>query len=167
MEQLMLGSAPPQFQMSADDQKIMQEILPDKNVLAQFFMHAQKDDETSDREQRPAYKDVLCVLLKVQGERETFSRVATDIDKRKYPESWAQFEAQNSKTKTHLRSLPGITPARFQEFIEMGIRCVEDLAEYGGTMTDEQDKLRGIAKRVLSAIKPRFRMIDGKLAEVA
>lgn len=167
MDQLMLGSAPQPYRLSPDDEKIMKEIMPDKNVLAAFFMHAQKDEEASIREGRPVYNDVICVQLKVQGERETFSRVSTEVDKRKWPEAWAQFDAMHNKAKTHLTKLPGITPARFHEFIETGIRSVEDLAEYTGSLTDEQDKLRGIAKRMLSAIKPRFRMVEGKLQEVA
>lgn len=131
------------------------------------MLHARKDEDASAREGRPVYVDSVYVAVKIPDERDYISRPATDEDKEKFPEAWQAFERTQGKTGTHLRTLPGITPARFHEFIEMGIRTVEQLAAYEGTLSTEQAELRGIAKRILSAIKPRYSVVDGKLERCA
>lgn len=167
MDNIILPAKPVE-RLSPIDQQIWNEIAPRRpQPIVTFMLQAQRDEEASERLGRPVYNDAVYVAVKVPDEKDYVSRPASDEDKRKWPEAWAQFQATQGKAGTHLRALPGITPARFREFVEMGIRTVEELAKFEGELTEAQGELRGIAKRILTAIKPRYSVVEGKLERVA
>ncbi len=110
------------------------------------------------------YRDVIVVEEHAEGERDYVSVKATDEHRRKYPQAWAQFEAQQKNTAHDVRLCQGITPAAIETLSGIGIRTMEGLAECTLDLPENIAKHREFAKRYLAFLtgrKAKFRVVDG------
>lgn len=166
-----LPSAPPAAPLLPIEQQLLVEMLgPPAPMRVRFYLHARRNDELSS-EDCPVFDDVPYIELvkaptKDEPVPESVSRPADQADRARFPTEWQQFISTDSR-ELHLRYLPGITPARFAELTERGIRTVQMLAVHPGKLPDNLASLQRLARRILSAIKPRYAVVDGQMREVA
>lgn len=104
----------------------------DETLHVSFSRNAVPDQEASEREGRPIYKEVDWIVIRVPGSRDTVERKVRESDKMRFPKQWAAFQAgksQEAVVGTPLSAWPGVTRAQVEEFAFFGVKTVEQLAE--------------------------------------
>ena len=150
-------------------------------IRARFYEHAKRDHraeaeqqkrikEGSDEVARPFFRSAVYIETKARGQTDFAARPATDEDKRQYPREWAIFEQNRDKPPKHsIQLLPGNTVVTQALFNELRVETIEDFLEF----VERQPKIMEIfselvplleaAKRWRTFMKPRLKLIDGKI----
>lgn len=165
-----------------------------KAQYAQFYMGTMQDQEASQREGRPIFKDTPFVRIFVAGDKDNIidqpvwdDPLHQNSHTSRFPEEWARFkqgadiEAQQGGTPLAL--LPGITQAQVREMGHFNARTVEQLADmadghalkFAGVLKlrDEArayiERAKGAApeKRLREELAKRDNEIDTLKAQVA
>lgn len=113
------------------------EVVEDKPKLrAKFYEHAV-------RKSIDKWDTAIYVLLKAPGNRDDFSRPATEQDKLDYPEAWSAFQAgvEQSDEGTPLGQLPACKKAFELELKHLNVDTVEKLAELDEPPADYLEKM--------------------------
>jgi len=179
--------------MELTEQDIIDRLDPPKQTVAQFHWVAELapesgllhgivigendptpgDDVLRKLEERTkVYVDVVYVTVKNRGSRDSISQRATDEHKAQYPEAWKAFQDWMRVRLTHtpLAVAPWGTPGVLATLRELGMVWVEELAAFAGALPAGYDEHRAWCKRFVNfkaGVKPRLRLIDGQLTEVA
>ena len=121
----------------SDDNQILRQIesgepvgIINRNVkvVVTFYTHAIKDEVASKREGRTIYKNVDYVQRKAIGDKDFISAPVQLSDQDNYPQEWAAYQAWKLNPKTHVRTLPRMTPAHFRLCEDLQIPTIQDLA---------------------------------------
>lgn len=158
---------------SAIQEQIRSEIFGGaRKAKAGFYWHAVKDEPESERAGYPVYRDVEYVLVVLSGgteaKSEDFSYRVTDEHREAFKEAYAKFKEASGQRGTPLTILPHYMPSLGATLVDLGIRSVEALAETSVPAALEQH--RAWAKRYMAfraGVKPRLRLVNGQLEEVA
>lgn len=135
--------------------------------LVAIYHGAVVDPEASAREGRQRYRNVPMVCVRNKGEKDFTSEELTEAHRHRFPRAyawWLQHQADARLTRIEL--LPGITPADVMELQELGIFHAEPLAE-AAELPENLQPWRAFALRLRSLSKPRARLVNGQLQEVA
>jgi hypothetical protein len=158
----------PAVRAVTEEERIDEEIngkAPDS--LVSIYDGAIEDVEASERDGRKRYKVVTMVAVRNFGEKDFAPHQLRDGEPAKFPRAWKAYEQRKSSPSWHrLELLPGINAAHLCELAELGVRSIEALAEFDGDLF-EVAALRERARVILRALKPRLRMVEGSLQEVA
>lgn len=110
----------------------------DKSLLVKFFVKPRQDRAASARQNRPIFKDVEYIDIKIPGNRNAGAcRPATDADKRRFPDHYRAFKdriSQDVNEGTPLLEWPLMSRSMAQELAFFHVKTVEQLA----TMSDTQ-----------------------------
>lgn len=168
-DQNLIWVAEPPVKPSSDDEKIDAELFGRAEVIyVAIYENAAPDPEATEASGRPRYRNAPFIAVKEKGTKDFVSRPVNEDDKRRFPRAWQAWEARkNTAAPLPLELLPGIRPAALRELREIGIQSVEALAECDRTDLGELDQFRVLARRLRSIHKPRLRLVDGKMQEVA
>lgn len=104
---------------------------PQESCYAVFYTEAIKMGAESETAGRPIYKDVPFVRIMVPGDNtNVIERKATEDDKRRYHQAWAQYERGEAQAMhgTPLEQWPQITKAQVKEAKYLEVHTVEQLA---------------------------------------
>lgn len=152
-----------------DEGRIYEQVIgksPDHFVA--IYDGATVDADASARSGRTRYRNVPLIAVKCAGEKDFVSRPLTAQDRARFPTATALYEKRRAEWAAviPLALLPGITPADLAEFAELGIT---DAATLPGRddLPPELVTWQVMAKRLAALHKPRLRLVDGKLQEVA
>ena len=154
---------PPQNEEDSLYREVIQQ-APDIQVA--IYQGAQVDPDLTEASGRTRYRNAPMLCKRNVGEKDFVSEPLTDEHRARFPRAWAWWQAQADKrAKVAISLLPGITPAEIAELADLGVNDVEALAA-----SDVPEELAGwkamaIRFRILS--KPRMRLVDGALQEVA
>lgn len=154
---------PPQ----SDEDRIYSQVIsaPPKMDVA-IYHGAEVDPDASARDGRVRYRNVAMLCKRVAGEKDFVSVPYTDEHARMFPRAAAWWQMQKDKArKVSVQLLPSITPADVAELGELGIDDVEALAD--ADVPAELTHWRDMARRFRTLSKPRMRIVDGALQEVA
>lgn len=154
------GSAPT---MSAEEMAVRKQLFPRPEPKVRIYPHAVRDEDASAAEGIPVYREMPYIEVRIPDDRDYLSRPVTDDDRRNYPAAWAAYESRGADP-LHLRSLR-MGPARFMELAERNVHTVEQLAAYTDALPPNLESFRLAARRVLTALKPRYAIIDGEMKE--
>lgn len=153
-----------------DDEGLIYEqvIAKTPDYLVAIYDGATVDAEASARDGRVRYANVPMIAVRCMGETDFVSRPLTADDRRRFRMSVAQYEKRRDamRKRIALELLPGITPADLAEFAELGINDAAALPD-NEVLPANLEQWRTLAKRLLSLGKPRLRLVDGRLEEVA
>lgn len=143
-----------------------------RKAKARFYWHAIKDEDATAKAGYPVYQDVENVLIVLGGgteaKSEEFSYRATSELRAEHPEAYAAFKAACAVRATTLRVLPDYMPSIAATLADMGINSIEMLAVADVPAPLEPQK--AWAKRYvafLAGSKPRLRLVNGEVQEVA
>lgn len=137
---------------------------------AHFFLHGAKNEDATIAAGYPVYEDKVYVGIHIPDSPDYVSVPASEQHFQEYPQAYARFKQWQDWKQHNLELLPGITPAKTATLKELKIHTIEQLASHEGDLTPHVEDLRAIAKKFvlfMSGGKPRLRLIDGKLEEVA
>lgn len=112
----------------------------DRNMIALFFSKPQHNPAKSTEQGRPWYDDVTFVRIHPPGERlNIVERPATDGDKRRWPQQWAQYAAgkQQIPDGTPVDLLYPDHPSIGAMLRANNVYTVEQLAELSGPAIDQ------------------------------
>ena len=121
-------------------------------LRATFHLEPVKDEEASDKAGRPIYHDVEFCKIEILGDlRNIIDRIATDKERKRFPQEYALFKAGDSEqvTGTPLKHWPGITKAQLLELAHFRIQSVEQLAAVSDNSMTQMgpfNKLRDAAR---------------------
>ena len=133
--------------------------VPDAELTA-------KEPVNAEGGQRQRYRNCLMIATRAKGEKDYTSVELNDTHKRQFPKSWAFFQnRENTRRRVSVELLPGITQADVCELHELRIHVLDQLAE--ADLPANLLPWRAMARLYLAPPKPRLRMVDGKLQEVA
>lgn len=143
-----------------------------RQASAGFYWHAVKDEDASKSAGYPVYRDVEYVLVVLRGGKEAkaedFSYRVTDEHREAFKEAYAVFKQRDAQRLTPLTIIPDYMPSLGATLADLDIKSVEALAT--ATVPAPLDAAKAWAKRYVAfraGIKPRLRLVDGALQEVA
>ena len=167
MDELLWVAEPP-IQPHSDEEKIDAELFGRAEVIyVAIYENAVYDDEATQLSGRNRYRNTPFIAVREKGTRDYVSRPVNAEDKRRFPRAWKAWEARHGESAPlSLELLPGMRPAALRELRELKIENVTQLAESDADLGD-LDAFRTLARRLRSLSKPRLRLVDGKMEEVA
>lgn len=169
IEQEMKWVAEPPIRPNTDEEKIDAELFGRAEVIyVAIYENAAPDPDATEASGRPRYRNAPFIAVKEKGTKDFVSRPVNDEDKRRFPRAWKAWEARIDKNPPlALELLPGIRPAALRELREIGIHSIDALAECDREDLGDLDAFRVLARRLRTLSKPRLRMVDGQIQEVA
>lgn len=104
-------------------------------AIGRFFIDKRPNGHKSQEEGRPIYEDYIAVSIRQPGERDERIRPANAMDKVRFAQAWAAFEArrQNQHTGTPLEVLFPHKPSIVKMMDHANIFTVEQLAGLNDT----------------------------------
>lgn len=139
--------------------------VPDLEVA--IHMGCSLDPELSDQSGRPRYRNTIMVAKRNAGEKDFISEPLNDQHRAMFPRAVAWWESnQSAQSRVSVSLLPAITPAEVAELRDLNILDMDALADYAD-IPAELVGWQAMARRFRSLSKPRFRMIDGGMEQVA
>lgn len=103
----------------------------EERLYVSFGLHPQLDEDESNKNARPIYKDVEFVKIVVPGDKQNqIHRPVRPQDKQRFAKAYAAFKAgtQDQLTGTPLSEWSGIGRSQMEELKHFGVRTVEQLA---------------------------------------
>lgn len=149
---------------SSDDERIGAEIFGNNDFLVCIYDDVAKDEAASIARGRPVYRDAVMIAVKVLGEHDFMPHPLTQAEALRFPRAYRAYQSRRvGPSHIDVALLPGIALAQVRALHDMGLGNITDLAK-ANTMDDELEPFRQAAVKFA---KPRFRVIDGQLKEVA
>lgn len=108
----------------------------DKNVFVHFYLHPVKDEEKSNEEGRPIFREVEFIEIRTPGSQTNIIRRPVRREEReRFPQQYRRFKEgmEDQQIGTPLTEVPWITKSQVEELSFFRLRTVEHLA----TATDE------------------------------
>ena len=103
----------------------------DQGLKPRFYYVPQQDQELTEKEGRPMYKDKLFIEIKLPGNKdEVRKRPATEMDIARFRRVYKQFIENNEESDvigTPLSEWPGVNRAQVEEMKYMNVHTVEQL----------------------------------------
>lgn len=156
-------AAPPQDEEDAVYRQVISQ-APDIQVA--IYQGAQIDPDLTEASGRQRFRNAPMLCKRNIGEKDFVSEPLTEGHKRRFPRACAWWQAQTDKrAKLSIQLLPNITPAEVAELDALEIRDIDALAST--EVPAELQPWRDMANRLRSLSKPRVRLVDGQLREVA
>lgn len=131
----------------------------DANLRVQFDTFPHLDQDASDKEGRPIYKEEVYIMIMVPGERDIVHRPAWEKDYERFPQQYAAFknkQNQDQASGTPLKVVPWLSLGQVKELEYFNCFTLEQLA----TMPDSTaqkflqiNKLKQLAKDHLQVAK--------------
>lgn len=104
----------------------------DEALLVKFLIKPRLDEDESNKQGRPIYRDVEYVDIRVPGSPDNVCRPATARDKERFPRHYAAFKNRVSDVEyvegTLLAEWPMVNRSQVEELAFFGIKTVEQLA---------------------------------------
>ncbi len=131
-----------------------QRVMYKDRALGQFYMKAELQGYESQQAGRPIYKSVPFVRIIQPGEKDTVERPVRNEDKVRFPQAWAQFEAQGQQRieGTPLSTLFPHNPGVVKTLDSLAITTVEQLA----ALNDSQLQNIGLGAREWQQMAQNF-----------
>jgi hypothetical protein len=135
-------------------------------LIAQFYVGAEKNHEESEKAGAPVYREKICVLVRVPGEKDCVTQEVTNEHLERYASEWQHFVKLSERgLQIPLQALPKMRPNILKAFDELGIRSVQDLV--AKPVPGYLAQWKPWAERVMavhaSAEKPRMKLVDGEI----
>ena len=105
--------------------------IHEDRVFVEFYTDAVELKFMSEEAGRPIFEDRPHVRITVPGDQTNqIERVATEVDKQKYPKAWQRFMSSESQghTGTPLEQWPQITRAQLKEAKYFEVHTVEQMS---------------------------------------
>ena len=103
----------------------------DKGLTPRFYYVASQDQEMTEQEGRPIYKDKLFIEIRLPGNKdEVRKRPATEMDIARFRRVYKRFIENNDESEivgTPLSEWPGVNRAQVEEMKYMNVHTVEQL----------------------------------------
>lgn len=148
-----------------DEEGRMMELAFGKRPDTYVAIHedAVQDTELTASSGRPRFHNVTMIAIRNKGEKDFVSVPLTDQHLRAFPRAAAWWKQhKDDKAKLSVRLLPGMTMAEALELEGIGMGDVDALI--AGEAPEELAHWKAVAMRIR---KPRMRLVDGQLQEVA
>lgn len=152
----------------SDEEGKLDELVNGKNpeFLVAIYEGADVDPELSAQAGRTRYRNTALIAVRVKGEKDFISTPLTDEHRRRFPRATSWWEQNKSAAAVvSVRLLPGITPADIAELDDLKLMDVDALA--GADVPENLQPWQNLAKRLRTLTKPRMRLVEGSLQEVA
>lgn len=151
-----------------DEEGQLDELVNGKNpeFLVAIYEGADPDPELSAISGRTRYRNTAMIAVRVKGEKDFVSVPMGDEHRRRFPRATKWWDANKQGTAlVSVRLLPGITPADIAELDDLKLSDVDALA--AADVPDNLLPWQVLAKRLRTLSKPRMRLVEGSLKEVA
>lgn len=163
-------------------QKIEEAIIgPKGRLTVRFFEHAARDAKAeaqqrdrieagADEVARPFFKRTLYIEKRHEDQKDYVAKPATDRDKREFKAAYEAFEANKDQPPKHsIQLLPGVDVCALAVFNELNLLYIEDFLTFAEQkpeildIFDELKPLYEVAKRWRTFMKPRLKLVNGKI----
>src|SRR5262245_33761172 len=132
---------------------------PDSRLRVQFMNWAEPDDDSSQREGRPIFKEAVYINIMIPGERDIVHRRAWAKDYNRFPFQYQAFlnkQNQDQASGTPLKLVTWLTMGQIKELEYFNCYTVEQLADMPDSTAQkfmQINKLKQLAKDFLQAAK--------------
>lgn len=137
---------------------------------ARFYPHAAKNEDATERNGYPTYDDRVYVEIKIPDSTDFVSRPATPDDFIQFPQAYAHYERVRDWKYHSLELIPNLPLSSLATLRELKIHTIEQLAEHADELPAFLSDARAQSLRFIRFFrgdKPRLRLVDGRLEEVA
>lgn len=158
----------PSLQPVDGDERIYSEVISKRpDYLVAIYEGAEIDPALTARDGRNRYRNAPMICIRIKGEKDFISEPLRDEHARRFPRAWKWWEQRRGDApKVSVRLLPGIGAADLMELDELNLSDVATLAA-APDVPENLAKWRDLSRRFLTLSKPRLRLVDGQLQEVA
>lgn len=131
----------------------------DKRLFVQFGMHPHLDQEETNKQGRPIYKEKVYVMIMVPGDKDSIvHRPAWQKDFQRFPQQYQNYlnKAHQAVVGTPLKLIPVLTTAQIKELEFFNVYTVEQLAEFPDAHAHRfmgAQSMKQLAKDYLAAAK--------------
>lgn len=156
---------------------------------ARFYLHGARNEEETIKNGYPVYDDKVYVEIKVPDCADFMSQPATRQHFSDYPREYEHFQKWREWNQHSLELLPGMTPALYATLRALGFHTIEHLAAHTAETApwlkaeeplfpelhgELPPSVQTMKEKAISLVafwtnppKPRLRLVDGKLEQVA
>ena len=137
---------------------------------ARFYAHASRNEDASERNGYPTYDDRVYVEIRIPDSVDFVSRPAASDDFVTFPQAYAHFERFRDWKQHSLDLLPGVPLSKLATLRDLKIHTIEQLAEHTDPLPEQFADVRALALRFslfFRGDKPRLRLVDGQLEQIA
>lgn len=158
----------PALQPVDDDDRIYNDVIGKRpDYLVAIYEGAEIDPELTARDGRNRYRNAPMICIRIKGERDFISEPLRDEHARRFPRATRWWQQHRGETpRVSVRLLPGIGAADLMELDELHLADVASLAA-AESIPENLSRWRDLSRRFLTLSKPRLRLVDGQLQEVA
>lgn len=149
------------------DERIYSDVIAKRpDYLVAIYEGAEIDPELTARDGRNRYRNAPMVCVRIKGEKDFVSEPLTAEHQHRFPRAWRWWQQHRGDSpKVSVQLLPGISAADLMELDELKLLDVASLA--AAEVPYNLLPWRELARRFITLSKPRMRLVDGKLQEVA
>jgi len=136
------------------------------DYLVAIYGGADVDPVLSAESGRTRYRNAPMIAIRIKGDKDFISVPMTDEHANRFPRAvkwWNENKAGGLLVSVRL--LPGITPADVAELDELKLSDVDALA--AADVPENLQPWQSLARRFKTLAKPRMRLVEGHLQEVA
>lgn len=158
----------PPMHATDEDGKIYESVIgKHEGYFVAIYHGAEVDPDLTAAEGRQRYRNAPMIVVRNKGESDYTSVPLTRELEARFPRAarWWK-EKQDDAKRVSIALLPGITPADLAELHELEISDVETLAKKDG-IPKNLEPFRDLARRFVTISKPRLRVVDGVMEQVA
>lgn len=128
----------------------------DEKVYVKFYIRPVRDDEKSNAEGRPIYKDREYLEIRTPGNSTNIvNRPVSDMDKQRFRRQYAMFKSgmEEQTEGTPLHEVTWITRSQVEELVYLRILTIEQLAAVGDDVCTKIPGLFGLKKRAATYVE--------------
>jgi hypothetical protein len=158
----------PPLHAADEEGKIYESVIgKHEGYYVAIYHGAEVNADLTAAEGRQRYWNVPMMVVRNKGESDYTSVPLTRELEARFPRAarWWK-EKQSDAKRVSIALLPGITPADLAELRELNIADVETLAKLN-EIPKNLEPFRDLARRFVTISKPRLRIVDGVMEQVA
>jgi hypothetical protein len=127
----------------------------DDSLVVVFHQVPRQDQEASEKEGRPVFKDVEYIRIIVPGSRDHVDRPASDIDRRRFARRYAEYQQKQKAPSegTPLAEWPIVTRSQVEELKFFNIFTVEQLAALNDAAAGNHMGIQALKRKAQDFIK--------------
>lgn len=137
---------------------------------ARFYPHAAMNGDATAANGFPTFDDKIYVEIRIPDSTDFVSRPASPDDFVKFPEAYAHFQRVRDWNQHPLELIPSVPLSKLATLRALKIHTIEQLAAHEGDLPEIVRDVRALAVRFTHFFrgdKPRLRLVDGQLEQIA
>ena len=143
-----------------------QQSQADEQLLVKFTIKAKPDQDATEKNGRPCFRDVEYIDIRAPGSHDNVCRPATFRDKERFPRHYAAFknrtDGEDYMEGTPLAEWPLVNRSLVEEMAFFGIKTVEQLANTSDANGQQLMGFNNLKRKAVAWLEDAAKGVDAK-----